>query len=654
MNSVLLACAAGLLCARHGASAQPAVDGLAASGDRRVDPALGTRTPQGIVTKRLADRGLIAVHIYADADACDGIVRALTAQQSAVLCRVAQVAGDTMLVVETTAKNARRLATLPGVRWVEQAPEPTVRNGSLRLIVQTGSALVDPAAAPFDLAGLTGAGQIVGVIDDPLDWDHCAFDDTTPIGPAHRKIIAYNAPLAGVSAHGTHVCGTLAGDSDAHADLRGVARGARIAFDTIPAFDEGTLFEQLERHAQQGARIHSNSWGDEQSTAYGGLARAIDAFCWMNDEHLVVIAAANQGTLKTPENAKNAIAVSATLDAPFQNRFCVGPTGPTADGRRKPDLVAPGCSIFSAYPFGPGCPTAFRSGTSMATPAVAGAAAIARQYFIDGWYPSGEPIASNAFTPSGALLKAVLIAGAADLTEEPGWPGPREGWGRVRLDACLPIGFDDPGRLVIDQAWNSTGDATTDPTPDPTTGPLHDGEVRTVLFQTDGTQPIRVVLAWHDAPGAFGALDPVINNLDLTVIAPDGTAYRGNDIDAQTGESVPAQFSSSAADARNASEVVALGTPLPGVYTVRIDGANVPVGRQGYGLAIVGPVGPAAVAGCGAADLAPPQGVLDLADINAFLALFSTADPGADLRADGVFDLGDINAFVAAFAAGCP
>jgi hypothetical protein len=58
---------------------------------------------------------------------------------------------------------------------------------------------------------------------------------------------------------------------------------------------------------------------------------------------------------------------------------------------------------------------------------------------------------------------------------------------------------------------------------------------------------------------------------------------------------------------------------------------------------------------CNAADLAAPEGVLDLADINAFVAGFTAQDPISDLVAPfGVFDLADINAFVSAFSAGCP
>ena len=55
------------------------------------------------------------------------------------------------------------------------------------------------------------------------------------------------------------------------------------------------------------------------------------------------------------------------------------------------------------------------------------------------------------------------------------------------------------------------------------------------------------------------------------------------------------------------------------------------------------------------ADLAAPFGVLDLGDVNAFVAGFINQSPVSDLATPfGVFDLADINAFVNAFAAGCP
>jgi hypothetical protein len=55
------------------------------------------------------------------------------------------------------------------------------------------------------------------------------------------------------------------------------------------------------------------------------------------------------------------------------------------------------------------------------------------------------------------------------------------------------------------------------------------------------------------------------------------------------------------------------------------------------------------------ADIAAPFGVLDLSDINAFIAGFVTQDPIADLAPPaGVWDLSDVNAFIGSFVAGCP
>ena len=60
------------------------------------------------------------------------------------------------------------------------------------------------------------------------------------------------------------------------------------------------------------------------------------------------------------------------------------------------------------------------------------------------------------------------------------------------------------------------------------------------------------------------------------------------------------------------------------------------------------------IAGACGADLAPPAGVLDLADINAFVQGFVGGSPASDLNGDGVYDLGDIGLFVGVFVGGCP
>ena len=64
----------------------------------------------------------------------------------------------------------------------------------------------------------------------------------------------------------------------------------------------------------------------------------------------------NTRVIMNPENAKNLLAVGASQDSPSQANHCSGGTGPTADGRRKPEIYAPGCSTRSSLN-GSGCST---------------------------------------------------------------------------------------------------------------------------------------------------------------------------------------------------------------------------------------------------------------------------------------------------------
>src|SRR5262249_12977817 len=87
--------------------------------------------------------------------------------------------------------------------------------------------------------------------------------------------------------------------------------------------------------------------------------------------------------------------------------------GPTDDGRIKPEITIPGQNISSANSDNNtgsnNCNQVSFSGTSMASPAAAGLTALIRQYYTDGWYPSGAINAADSFVPTAALLRASLI-----------------------------------------------------------------------------------------------------------------------------------------------------------------------------------------------------------------------------------------------------
>jgi len=475
--------------------------------------------------------------------------------------RTARMGDDTMVRLEMRTDQLDALKAATVVRFVEPSPDVQLRNNTVRWIVQSNAANVTPM---YD-AGIRGEGQIIGIIDSRVNESHCSFNDSASVGPNHRKILAYNTSF-GSAFHGTHVAGTAVGDAGSDADTRGVAYEAKMTFHTTPSFSDSALYSRLQLHHNQGARIHTNSWGDDGTTAYNGLPRGIDRFSYDFEESLVLFAVTNGSSLRNPENAKNVLAVGASQDTPAQSGHCTGGDGPTADGRRKPEIYAPGCGTLSAS--GSGCSTSSATGTSMASPAVAGAAALARQYFVEGYYPTGFANPSEGFTPTGALIKATLLNSTVDMTSVPGFPSNREGWGRLLLDNALALG-DEPRRLLVEEVRNAEG--------------LSTGEFVEVPVEViDNRLQLNVTAVWTEPPASSGASVATINDLDLVVISPSGETYVGNDFSG--GFSVLGN----SRDDKNNVEQVRLQDPEQGTWIVRMEGSAVNVGTQGFAIAVSG------------------------------------------------------------------
>src|SRR5262249_29585156 len=162
-----------------------------------------------------------------------------------------------------------------------------------------------------------------------------------------------------------------------------------------------------------------NSWGDDGTRAYTTWCRQIDQFSYDFEDDVIMFAVSDGSIVTTPENANSTLAVSSTYDAPIQDTHGDGGIGPTADGRRKPEIMAPGMGTISANYATP-CGYTSDSGTSMACPVITAAALLTRQYFVSGFYPSGAARSTDILTPSGALLRALLINSSVDMTGEPG------------------------------------------------------------------------------------------------------------------------------------------------------------------------------------------------------------------------------------------
>ena len=250
-----------------------------------------------------------------------------------------------------------KLAELPDVRWIEEVAEIVDDNVNAATTIQSG----DAGAGSIWDRGLHGEGQIIGVLDSgPLDINHCFFSDAvnnTP-GAAHRKVVALrNVSGSAAGGHATFVSGCAAGDDfnlSGAANRRGGAWASRLVSGNRFDLAINSLLSELTAAAQSGATIHTNSWHNNTAGAgnpatYNQNATDVDTFTWNNEDHLVLGSAGNNGEEQGPPGtAKNAICVGAAQSDPNEMNFGDGNPGPTADGRRKPDLMTVGCQIQSA------------------------------------------------------------------------------------------------------------------------------------------------------------------------------------------------------------------------------------------------------------------------------------------------------------------
>ena len=506
-----------------------------------------------------------------------------------------------ILKVQIPASRLPEIASLNEVSWIEEYMQPKILNDVAADIVT-----VDNISNSY---ALKGSGQIVAVCDTGLDT---GVGDSTMHADLRGRILSLidlgnDGSAADQNGHGTHVAGSVLGNGALSERLySGMAPEARLVFQAagdstgnlyLPTDMNNDLFKPA---YDRGARIHTNSWGNSSvSGTYDVLSQQVDSFMWEHPDMLILFAAGNKGidsdstgvidtdSIVSPGTAKNCLTVGAsenyrpswtsyTYGLNWPLRYPVYPVsadylannpngiaafssrGPTDDGRIKPDLVAPGTFIFStrsSLSQGAGYYT-YMSGTSMATPITAGAAALVRQYYMD---IEGLP------GPSAALIKATLINGAYDMTpgqygtgttqEITGRPDNSQGWGRVDVENSIfphnsvAVKYHDRVRLNdTGNSWNITYDLNY------------------------ATQPLRITLVWTDYPGNASVIPQLVNDLDLVVIGPHGEAHLGN------GGDVP--------DNRNNVECVNIPTPDVGTYRIYINATRIAMGPQYSSLVI--------------------------------------------------------------------
>ena len=231
------------------------------------------------------------------------------------------------------------------------------------------------APAAWDIS--TGSSSVVvAVIDTGIDYNHYDLKANLWPGIGYNAITNTSDPKDD-NGHGTHVAGTIGGVGNNSVGVAGVNWNVQImACKFLDSTGTGTYADAIKClqyiKSQKDAGVNivatNNSWGG------GSYSRALSDAINAQRDILFFAAAGNSGTNNdiTPNypsnyDLPNVIAVAATSSTDTLASF-------SEYGRRTVDIGAPGVSIFSTLPNGYG----YSSGTSMATPHVAGLAALVK------------------------------------------------------------------------------------------------------------------------------------------------------------------------------------------------------------------------------------------------------------------------------------
>ncbi len=567
----------------------------------------------------------VLVTLFPD-EKVEPVVRALRAIRGTLVLET----GDRSIRVSAERRSVEEIAKIEAVEWVQPNPvidalymkglvdpehlETQVRQGYEDATgFETGTKIMN-----FETAwarGLTGHGQIAAMADTGLDVGdlsklHQDFYGRVPSGYAFGLFSrSWEDPMG----HGTHVAGSVVGGGNASGGIfRGGAYEAWLVAESLwsPMLNNLTLPSRMEdlfgRAYNDGARVHTNSWGAAASTDYDAMAQKVDEIAATYPDLLILFAAGNAGadrnrdgrvdpgSVGSPGTAKNVLTVGASknyvlkggLQAKLKetnlkdlwpveplasSSFSENPQGlvafssrgPTPDGRIKPEVVAPGTNILSVRSQHPKAEIlwgaynqdyVWSGGTSMSTPLVAGAATVVRQYLVE---------QRGVARPSAALIKAILMHTAVDLYpggfgeigaangQEILKPRPDSDQGYGRVDVARATDLD--GAFIVDEP---VGVGT--------------GQSQTYVIRVSGFGRLTATLVYTDVPGAAGASKALVNDLDLVLIYPDGREV-------------------SLSDRLNNAEMIEADV-VPGDYKIRIKGHNVPqgpvAGSQPYALVV--------------------------------------------------------------------
>lgn len=437
----------------------------------------------------------------------------------------------------------RELASLPVVEYVQAAPkeDEPINNKS----TANARANILHSSLPGQ-RNLLGQGVTIGIGDDSNPLSHVDFSG---------RIINRAAIPGGF--HGVHVIGIAGGAGIVEEKYAGYAPKATIVSQAV-----SNILAYAPAYVQDyDMVITNNSYGNvvDDCASFGVYdlySRVMDQQAFQMSSLQHVFAAGNSGTFNCGpylsgfsnvlggyQTAKNVISVGNTNEVAVLR--VSSSRGPVRDGRIKPEIVAQGTSVISTYP---GNLYISNSGTSMASPAVAGGLALLYQRYRQ---------LHNGANPKNGLMKALLCNGATDL----GNPGPDYSFGFGWMNLLRSVKM-----LENNNYYASSVNANAINT-------------HSIVFPPGSSiAQLKVMLYWNDSAAAVLASHALVNDLDLQVTDPSSAVHYPQLLD-----TIPANVNNTAvtgADHVNNIEQVVINNPGAGTYTFSVKGTTIPFSNQ--------------------------------------------------------------------------